>query len=74
VSTTRPALVDRTTVGTLDVPRLAVGTIAWTPETPQDEAHLASVARAAAAEGLDFFDTVRAPSAPDAATSRLHPD
>jgi len=39
------------------VPRLAVGTIAWTPETPQDEEHLASVARAAAAEGLDFFDT-----------------
>merc|ERR550514_2447335 len=28
---------DRTRLGTLDVPNLGIGTIAWAPDTPEDE-------------------------------------
>lgn len=48
---------DRARIGTLTVPRLAVGTIAWTPDTPADEARIARVAADAAEAGLDFVDT-----------------
>lgn len=44
-------------LGTMNVPRLGLGTIAWSPDTPEDEARFGSVARAAMEEGLDFFDT-----------------
>merc|ERR1719450_1823773 len=48
---------DRTRIGTLDVPHLGIGTIAWTPKTPEREQEIANLARAAKASGLDFFDT-----------------
>jgi pyridoxine 4-dehydrogenase len=57
LSSQSPALYDRTNIGSLDVPQLGLGTIAWAPETPEEEAKFASVARAAMAEGLDLFDT-----------------
>ena len=38
---------DRAKIGTLDVPRLGVGTIAWTADTPEDKARIAKVASAA---------------------------
>ena len=52
-----PAFSDRTRIGTLDVPRLAIGTIGWTPEDEADSVRFADVARTATAEGLDLFDT-----------------
>jgi len=52
-----PACLDRARIGTLDVPHLGLGTIAWAPSSEEDEARLAAVAEAARAEGLDFFDT-----------------
>jgi len=51
------AAADRTRVGTLDVPNLAIGTIAWTPETEEDDARFSKIAAASAKSGLDFFDT-----------------
>ena len=39
------------------VPRIGIGTIGWTADTPEDEARIAGVASAAMAEGLTFFDT-----------------
>lgn len=51
------ALHDRTTIGTLDVPQLGIGTIAWTPEDEADIDRFAEVSRVATAEGLDLFDT-----------------
>eukprot|EP00908_Phaeocystis_cordata_P018009 Transcript_29384.p1 GENE.Transcript_29384~~Transcript_29384.p1 ORF type:complete len:432 (-),score=178.39 Transcript_29384:286-1533(-) len=48
---------DRTRLGTLDVPNLGIGTIAWAPDTPEDEERYGKVARAAMDEGLSFFDT-----------------
>ena len=48
---------DRRRVGTLDVPNLAIGTIAWTPETAEDDARFADIAASSKAAGLDFFDT-----------------
>ena len=51
------ALTDRTSIGTLDVPRMGLGTIGWTPESEEDIARLSNIARTAAAEGLDLFDT-----------------
>jgi len=55
--TASPAFSDRRQLGTLDVPALGLGTIAWSPETPEDEQRFGAVARAAAEQGLDFFDT-----------------
>jgi pyridoxine 4-dehydrogenase len=52
-----PALADRTRLGTLDVPQLALGTIAWTPSSAEDEARIATLAKKAADSGLDFIDT-----------------
>jgi len=51
------AFTDRTRIGTLDVPRLAVGTIAWTPDDEDDIARFSTVARASMADGIDLFDT-----------------
>ena len=48
---------DRTRVGTLDVPHMGVGTIAWSPDTPEDVERYGAVARTAIDSGLDFFDT-----------------
>ena len=48
---------DRTTIGTLNVPNIGLGTIAWTPETPEDEAKYSEIARAAKSAGLNLFDT-----------------
>eukprot|EP00316_Scyphosphaera_apsteinii_P004117 CAMPEP_0119315264 /NCGR_PEP_ID=MMETSP1333-20130426/35068_1 /TAXON_ID=418940 /ORGANISM="Scyphosphaera apsteinii, Strain RCC1455" /LENGTH=397 /DNA_ID=CAMNT_0007320565 /DNA_START=38 /DNA_END=1231 /DNA_ORIENTATION=+ len=48
---------DRTRIGTLSVPQLGIGTIAWTPKTDEDESRITSVARAAKSAGLNFFDT-----------------
>lgn len=58
-SSLSPASVreDRARIGSLDVPHLGLGTIAWSPDTPEDEARFAEVASAAMAEGLDLFDT-----------------
>eukprot|EP00967_Tisochrysis_lutea_P048708 scaffold59582_cov27-Tisochrysis_lutea.AAC.2 len=54
---TSPAFTDRTTVGTLDLPSMGVGTIAWQGRSEEDMARIAGVAAAAKARGLDFFDT-----------------
>ena len=51
------AASDRVKIGTLDVPRLGLGTIAWTPENEEDIARYEAVARAAMADGLTLFDT-----------------
>lgn len=51
------AAADKTNIGTLSVPHLGVGTIAWAPKTPEDEARYAEVARVAMEAGLDLFDT-----------------
>jgi len=48
---------DRTRIGTLDVPHMGVGTIAWSPDTPEDVERYGAVARTAIDSGLDFFDT-----------------
>merc|ERR1740115_57701 len=48
---------DRTRIGTLDVPHMGIGTIAWSPDTPEDFERYGAVARAAMDEGLTFFDT-----------------
>jgi len=41
----------------LQVPRIGIGTIAWTADTPEDEARLGEVASSALSNGLTFFDT-----------------
>ena len=48
---------DRTRIGTLDVHHMGVGTIAWSPDTPEDVERYGAVARTAIDSGLDFFDT-----------------
>jgi len=48
---------DRTRIGTLDVPSMGIGTIAWSPDTPEDFERYGAVARTAMDEGLTFFDT-----------------
>jgi len=57
LTSTATGFSDRTKIGSLEVPHLGVGTIAWTADTPEDDARLASVASAAIGEGLTFFDT-----------------
>jgi len=52
-----PAFTDRTAVGTLDLPSLGIGTIAWLGKTEEDKTRIAGVAAAAKARGLDFVDT-----------------
>lgn len=54
---TSPAFEDRTKLGSLDVPYMGLGTIAWNPDTPEDEARYGAIARAAMDSGLDLFDT-----------------
>lgn len=62
-STASPVLIpggsrhDRTHIGSLSVPWLGLGTIAWTPETTEDEARFAEISRVAMAENLNLFDT-----------------
>jgi len=51
------ALMDRTKIGTLDVPNMGLGTIAWTPKTDEDRARIKEASDAAKAAGLNFFDT-----------------
>lgn len=46
------ASTDRTNIGTLNVPRLGIGTIAWTDKIDRDAIALASMEL-----GLDLFDT-----------------
>eukprot|EP00320_Phaeocystis_rex_P009201 CAMPEP_0119070850 /NCGR_PEP_ID=MMETSP1178-20130426/43662_1 /TAXON_ID=33656 /ORGANISM="unid sp, Strain CCMP2000" /LENGTH=417 /DNA_ID=CAMNT_0007052725 /DNA_START=29 /DNA_END=1282 /DNA_ORIENTATION=+ len=48
---------DRTRIGTLDVPSIGIGTIAWSPDTPEEFERYGAVARTAMDEGLTFFDT-----------------
>jgi len=48
---------DRTNIGTLEVPRLGIGTIGWSTDSLEDEARLAGVAAAALDSGLNLFDT-----------------
>merc|ERR1719473_466043 len=51
-------LSDRTKIGTLDVPNLALGTIAWNAKGDhKDGRDFAMLARTAAAEGMNLFDT-----------------
>jgi len=51
-------MTDRTRLGTLDVPRAAIGTINWVPDDggPSDARLLATFAEASRV-GLNFFDT-----------------
>jgi pyridoxine 4-dehydrogenase len=52
------AKLDRTQIGTLDVPNMALGTIAWNAKGDHQEGRdFAKLARTAAAEGMDLFDT-----------------
>merc|ERR1719316_1267025 len=53
----RAGLMDRTKIGTLDVPNLALGTIAWNVKGDKDGRDFAMLARTAAAEGMNLFDT-----------------
>jgi pyridoxine 4-dehydrogenase len=48
---------DRTKIGTLDVPNLALGTINWNAKGDKDGRDFAHLARSAAAEGMNLFDT-----------------
>mmetsp|Transcript_42179 Transcript_42179/g.112556 ORF Transcript_42179/g.112556 Transcript_42179/m.112556 type:complete len:158 (+) Transcript_42179:110-583(+) len=48
---------DRTNIGTLSVPHIGLGTIAWSPDGPEDESRYAEVAATAMNAGLDLFDT-----------------
>ena len=52
-----PALTDRAKIGTLDIPHLGVGTIAWVPDSSDDDASYAKTASLATANGLTFIDT-----------------
>lgn len=56
-SSLSPALKDRTKIGKLDVPRLGIGTIAWTPSTDSEDAVIQATSRLARDNGLNFFDT-----------------
>ena len=56
---TSPGLEDRTRIGSLDVPQVALGTISWVPKSPLDAERIAYTARIARGLGLDFVDTVR---------------
>eukprot|EP00445_Apocalathium_hangoei_P002562 CAMPEP_0203859808 /NCGR_PEP_ID=MMETSP0359-20131031/12064_1 /ASSEMBLY_ACC=CAM_ASM_000338 /TAXON_ID=268821 /ORGANISM="Scrippsiella Hangoei, Strain SHTV-5" /LENGTH=486 /DNA_ID=CAMNT_0050776789 /DNA_START=139 /DNA_END=1599 /DNA_ORIENTATION=+ len=51
------AYFDRTKIGTLDVPWMGLGTIAWSQDSEEDKAQFAAVARAAVSDGLNLFDT-----------------
>lgn len=51
------ALTDRTTIGTLSVPSLGLGTIAWLGKTDDDFKRIRAVAAAAKSRNLDFIDT-----------------
>merc|ERR1719359_1398381 len=48
---------DRTKIGSLEVPNLALGTIAWSPKGEEERMNFDTLARTAAAEGMDLFDT-----------------
>merc|ERR1719171_2262127 len=51
-------LRDRTKIGTLDVPNLALGTIAWSAKGEAEHGRdYGTLARTAAAEGMNLFDT-----------------
>jgi pyridoxine 4-dehydrogenase len=51
-------LSDRTKIGTLDVPNLALGTIAWSAKGEAEHGRdYGTLARTAAAEGMNLFDT-----------------
>merc|ERR1719453_318818 len=52
-----PAIADRTTIGTLDVPHLGIGTISWSPDEPEDLDRFSEVSRSAMDAGLTLFDT-----------------
>lgn len=52
VHSTPVAIADRTTIGSLNVPHIGIGTIAWTEELEKD-----SIADAALDAGVDMFDT-----------------
>lgn len=60
---TSPAWLDRTTLGTLDVPRLGLGTIGWTESSET----YSPISKAAIEAGLDFFDTAERYGANDLA-------
>lgn len=57
LSLSSPALQDRAAIGTLSVPRLGLGTIAWTPKDAEHSQKIERVAIRAKELGLDFFDT-----------------
>lgn len=52
-----PALSDRAAIGTLSVPRLGVGTIAWTPKDAEHKKRIEAIAARSKELGIDFFDT-----------------
>jgi pyridoxine 4-dehydrogenase len=51
------ALSDRTKIGTLDVPNLALGTINWNVKDEEDRRNFETLARTAEAQGMNLFDT-----------------
>jgi len=55
--TISPALKDRTSLGTLVVPNMGIGTIAWTAQDDEDRLRIDTIAQCARENGLDFFDT-----------------
>ena len=52
-----PALKDRARIGTLDVPQLGIGTIAWLARTDEEKMRIDTLALRARESGLTFFDT-----------------
>jgi pyridoxine 4-dehydrogenase len=52
-----PALRDRTMIGSLTVPNMGIGTIAWAARTDEDNMRLDQLAVHARQAGLTFFDT-----------------
>ena len=52
-----PALKDRARIGTLDVPHLGIGTIAWVARTDEEKMRIDTLALRARESGLTFFDT-----------------
>jgi len=51
---------DRTTLGTLSIPRLGVGTLNWPLDKESDDPDTEAVVRASMDLGVDFFDTAEA--------------
>lgn len=53
----QPATTDRVKIGSLSVPRMGIGTIAWSADTDEDFERINGITNYAIENGLNFFDT-----------------